>query len=157
MPDPEFKPPVAFYFRVKLLPNNKIQGAATQDTSFMEVSGISSKIETETIKDGGNYNSVKYLVNGFTYEKLKLKRGITPNNSNFAIWCNKNLIQNYTNEVITATLQVSLLKDNDNSFCAWQFFNAYPVSWNLEKCNSKSNEIAVENIEISYSYFRRLI
>jgi phage tail-like protein len=157
MLDLEFKPPVAFYFNVRLLPNSKLKGAVIPDTSFMEVSGIGSKMVTEPMENSGNCSDVKHFAKGFTYDTLILKRGITPSYSSFAIWCNKNLIENYDNAIITATLQISLLRDTYTPFCVWLFFNAYPMHWYTNHFDSKANEIAVETIEIKYSYFRRLL
>jgi phage tail-like protein len=147
--------PVGFYFRVRLLMKNSLPGAETKDTSFMEVSGIGATMETEVHKEGGNLDSSYTLITGFKYDTLKLKRGISPKNSDFSVWCNTNLIENVSKQIITGTLEISLLKDNDNSFCNWSFFNAYPIKWSLDSFSSKKNDLAIETIEVCYSNFKR--
>lgn len=146
-----FEAPVAFYFKVKLFPCNskskKILGTDNSDTSFTEVSGISTSLEIEK-------NCVP-VFQSIKYENLKLKRGFTPRNSMFANWCKINLWENHSFTIVTSDLQVSLLKDDGAPFFSWYFFNAYPVKWNMDSFNSTENKLAFENIEIHYDGFKR--
>ena len=64
-------PPTAFYFRVAF--------AATMgmsDTSFQDVSGIESSIETEPYVELGENRYVHKLPKGVSHHNLVLKRGI---------------------------------------------------------------------------------
>jgi len=39
----------------------------------------------------------------------------------------------------------------------WSFINAFPVNWDVEGFNATKNEVAIEKIELSYSYFDRVV
>jgi phage tail-like protein len=148
-----FDPPVAFYFGVSL----SFFGAELPDTSFQEVSGISCKIETEDITEGGNFRSVYHLPKGVKYENLQLKRGLTPVTSAFAMWCMANLMDTGIKKIVTATIRVRLFDSSGDAVCMWIFSSAYPVKWSLDQLNSKKNDLAIESMEISYRNYERLM
>lgn len=152
-----FYPPVSFYFSVKLSNAGEIVSSQSPDTSFMEVSGISSKMETDIYKEGGNHKCVYNLPTGIKCDNLQLKRGITNKNSDFAKWCLKNLKDDAELKIITGTLEVSLLDREACPLCSWQFKNAYPVKWSVDSFNSKKNELAIETIEICYNSLARVL
>lgn len=141
--------PVAFYFNVKLM------GLCCSDTSFMEVSGLSTKIDTEKYKEGGNLSYVYNLPIGIKYENLVLKRGISAMTSVFSQWCYVNLMSPGMSGVVTAELEVNLLDKDNCPLRTWYFTNAYPVKWSVDQLNSKKNDLAIETIEICYSYATR--
>jgi phage tail-like protein len=142
--------PVAFYFSVSLTKAGAQVKAGMPGTSFMEVSGIGSKMDTETFKEGGNAKWVYHLPTGVKYDNLVLKRGITPINSDFAIWCKRNLMEEGCDQIITGDVAVSLLGPDSSAICKWNFKNAYPVKWAIDALNSKKNELAIETIELCY-------
>lgn len=152
-----FDIPVSFYFKVKLVTLNPMINMLKEDTSFMEVSGINAQLNTEILNEGGNLNYPYHLPNTIKYDNLQLKRGITTLNSNFAVWCLKNLNDNLSGTVSTGCLMVSLLGSDSLPLRAWIFDNAYPVKWNVAPFDSKKNDLAIETIEISYSYFTRVL
>jgi phage tail-like protein len=45
-----------------------------------------------------------------------------------------------------------LLNERSIPVATWSFSNAYPVHWEIESLNSMKNEVAIEKIELSYSY-----
>jgi phage tail-like protein len=148
-----FELPVAFYFNVKLV----IDGAEISDTSFSEVSGMSSSLQTEEYKENGNNRYTYYIPTGVKYTNLVLKRGIAPLNSGFTQWCMQNMMQEGIEFITTGTLYVSLLNAEGSSACQWVLSNAYPIKWTIDQFNSTKNSIAFETIEIIYSYLSRTI
>ena len=47
---------------------------------------------------------------------------------------------------------VSLLNEYAVPTRVWSFANAYPVHWEVDSFSSTKNDIAIETIEISYTY-----
>lgn len=142
----EFYPPVAFYFKLS------IEGASG-DTAFKEVSGISMEMDTEEITEGGN-NSYKHRVpTSVKSSNLVLKRGLVPKDSEVVQWCMDTLGSGLSSTIQTKTITVSLLDEEANPLKTWNFSNAWPVKWSASDLNSMNNEILIETLEFSYSYF----
>ncbi len=138
-------PPVAFHFSVSF-------GADGGETSFMEVSGIESRLETITIREGGENRFHHTLPVRAKYPNLVLKRGMIKDSAVIS-WCRK-AIENLDIEPIT--LQVILLNEVHEPLAGFNFINAYPVKWSISGLDAGRNEIVVETLELSYQYFRRI-
>ena len=145
-------PPSAFYFKVVF--------AATlglSDTSFQEVSGISSKMETEPFEEGGENRYVHALPKGVSHPNLVLKRGIARITSPLVVWCRAVLETGFAVPVVPMPMLVMLVGASKLPIRTWSFANAYPVNWEVDTFNSTKNEVAIETIELSYSYSNRLV
>lgn len=141
----------AFYFKVAF--------AATlgmSDTSFQEVSGISTEIETESVMEGGNQYGIK-LPKSIKYPNLVLKRGIADMTSPLVIWCTAVMESNFSVPIVPMPVSVYLMNEEQTPVRGWAFANAYPVKWEVESFNSTKNEVAIEKIEMSYTYSTRLL
>lgn len=144
-------PPAGFYFKVVF---GTTQGKA--DTSFQEVSGIYSEIETEPVVEGGN-QYVRQLPKSIKHGNLVLKRGIASMSSPLVVWCREVLETNFMQPIVTTPVSVYLMDEEANPLRAWAFSDAYPVKWSVDAFNSTKNEVAIETIELSYMYFSRMI
>lgn len=140
-------PVPSFYFRVNCGSNDEV--------AFSEVSGISSEMETETITEGGENRFVYRLPKTVKYQNLKLKRGILNRNSELSKWCAEVLMGDFTKKITPRLIRVSLLNEEGNELAGWEFHNAYPIKWEVSDLNSMKNEIAVETIELAFSYMTR--
>lgn len=145
-------PPSAFYFQVAFA-----QASGISDTSFQEVSGIGSEIETEEVVEGGENRYVHLLPKGVKHPKLTLKRGIAKNTSPLVKWCRTVLEADFAERIVPQLLMVYLMNEHKIPIRAWSFANAYPVNWEVEDFNSTKNEVAIEKIDLSYNYSNRLI
>ncbi len=145
-------PPPAFHFQV-------VFGATLGigDTSFQEVTGIGSKIETEPVVEGGENRYVHQLPIKVTHTNLILKRGIAKITSPLVIWCRSVLEADFAVPIVPMPIGVFLLNENGVPTRAWSFANAYPVNWEVDTLNSTKNEVAIETIELIYTYSNRLI
>ncbi len=144
--------PSAFYFKVAF--------AATlgmSDTSFQEVSGIGSEVETEPYAEGGENRYVHQLPKSIKHPKLVLKRGIASSTSPLLIWCRSVFEGDFSASIKPMAVMVYLMNENKVPIRAWSFANAYPVNWDVESFNSTKNEVAIEKIELSYNYSNRVI
>jgi phage tail-like protein len=145
-------PPSAFYFKVVFSAT-----AGMSDTSFQEVSGIGSEIETESYVEGGENRYVHQLPKSVKHPKLVLKRGIAQMTSPLVIWCRSVFEGDFMIPIIPMPMMVYLMNENKIPIRAWSFANAYPVSWEVESFNSTKNEVAIEKLELSYNYSNRTI
>jgi len=142
----------AFYFRVAFAAT-----AGMSDTSFQDVSGIGSEVETEPYVEGGENRYVHQLPKSVKHPKLVLKRGIATMTSPLVVWCRTVFEGDFAEPIKPMSMMVSLMDENKVPIRAWSFFNAYPVNWEVENFNSTKNEVAIEKIELSYNYSNRII
>jgi len=141
----------AFYFKVTFAASS-----ASDDTSFQEVSGIGSEMETEDLAEGGENRFSHRLPKSVKHPKLVLKRGIATMDSPLVTWCKEVLEGEFIAPVKPMVVDVSLMNEAGEPTRVWSFSNAYPVNWEVEGFNSTKNEIAIEKIELSYNYFDRV-
>lgn len=145
-------PPSAFYFKVEFSsPYGK------GDASFQEVSGIGSEIETEDVVEGGENRYVYRLLKSVKHPKLVLKRGIATMNSPLVKWCKSVMEAGFIAPIEPVLLRVFLLNEDKDPIRAWDFADVYPVKWEVDPFNSTKNEVAIEKIELSYTYSNRLV
>ncbi|CAN5424666.1 hypothetical protein BH09BAC1_BH09BAC1_21600 [soil metagenome] len=153
MPNKEqnYVPARGFFFSVDFY-----DGSSKKFSSFKEVSGLSVKINTEDVAEGGE-NGFKYrLPTGAVYQNLVLKRPLNVD-SELVIWC-KDAIENFDFKLKTVTVKLLELDSNSTGskpLAVWEFLNAYPVGWNLSNLDAMGNDLAVETIEIAFTRFAR--
>lgn len=143
-------PPAAFYFKVVIGAN------LLSDNSFQDVSGITTEIETEPLVEGGN-PYVRQLPTGVKHPNLVLKRGIAAINSPLVLWCRSVMETYFAVPIVPLPVAVYLMNESQIPVRGWTFFNVYPIKWEVEAFNSTKNEVAIEKIELSYSYSSRLL
>lgn len=144
-------PPVSFYFQLSF---SSISGSV--DASFKEVSGITMEMGTEEITEGGN-NSFKHKVpTTVKFPNLILKRGLIPKNSGLIDWCVNTIGGDLATTIETKTIIVSLLDESGSPLNSWSFVNAWPIKWSASDLHSMNNEILIETLEFSYSYFEEV-
>ena len=144
--------PSAFYFTV-VLPAS----LSSVDTSFQEVTGIGSEIQTEEVVEGGENRYVHQLPKSISHPKLVLKRGIAKVDSPFIKWCISALEGDFASPIEPLLINVQLLNGEQAPIRAWSFANAYPVNWEVDSFNSTKNEVAIETIQLAYTYSNRLV
>jgi phage tail-like protein len=140
----------AFYFKVVF---SGLTGIT--DTSFQEVSGIGSEIETEEIHEGGENRFIHRLPKAVKHPQLEIKRGIAPIDSPVVKWCRDTLESGWDQPIRTALVNVYLLNALGDIVRAWSFAGAYPVKWEVDDFKSTKNEVAIETIVLSYTYSNR--
>lgn len=122
------------------------------ESSFQEVRGIGSELETEEVMEGGENRFVHRLPKAVKHPQLELKRGLTTANSKLAAWCRSVLETDWTRPIKPATVTVYLLDEEGSPARGWTFANAYPVKWEIDEFKSTKNEVAIETIVLSYTY-----
>ncbi len=142
----------AFYFQVSF------SGASLLlDTAFQEVSGIGTQIDTEDVAEGGENRFVYQLPTATKHQNLVLKRGVALATSPLVQWCKDTMQGGFAKAITPKSMWVHLLNDLGIPVCTWGFSNAYPVKWEIENFNSTKNEVAIEQVELSYTYSERIV
>lgn len=129
----------------------------TTDTSFQEVSGISSEVEVEHVIEGGENRFVHQLPKNVKHPNLELKRGIAPMTSPLVKWCKAVIEMDFIKPIELATIRVFLMNENKEPIRGWLFDSAFPVKWEIESFGSTKNEVAIEKIVLSYTYSKRIV
>ncbi len=150
MPESTIPPfyPVAFSFEVVVAGVND-----TASGSFQEVSGINVKLESETIKEGGENRFAHRLPNPPKYENLILKRGMVLSSA-LIVWA-RDAVEKFT--FTTKSVIVNLLDETGTPLASWSFVNAYPVALRVSDFKAQENAIVIETLELSYDYFTRTL
>ena len=95
----------AFYFSVRV-------GNNSNETSFQAVDGISGKLESEAVIEGGENRFTRQLPTRMSHEPLVLKRAIAQSDSSLLSWCHSVLESGLTERIETANITVGLLDEN---------------------------------------------
>jgi len=88
---------------------------------------------------------------------LVLKRGSAAKDGSLVQWCKDSVQTDFYDLVQTKKVSVYLMNELHIPIQGWDFFNAYPVKWEFEPFNSMESKIAIEKIELSYMYSKRVI
>ena len=142
--------PVAFSFKVTFVTPGIVSSGA--DCSFQEVHGLTQTVPTLDVPEGGQNQYVQKLPQVPTYSDLVLTRGVITD-SNLILWLRLAFEQF---QFTPATIQISLLGTDAQPVVTWQVFGAYPVKWSVNNFGGRSNELALETLELKYQYFTRV-
>ncbi|MBE9009589.1 phage tail protein [Pseudanabaenaceae cyanobacterium LEGE 13415] len=149
-------PPVSFFFEVVFLGG----GFDQVENRFQSVTGLNAELQTETVKEGGVNYYEHILPVRSKYPPLVLKRGLVKD-SKLSDWCMKAILNL---DIHPVDLQVRLLHvkrtdpkkppEKSEPLMGWDVINAYPRKWSVSDFNAEQNAIAIESLELNYSYFK---
>lgn len=137
-------PPVSFYFSVT---------CESGEASFQEVSGISKQLDTEEVVAGGENRFTYRLPTVTTHQNLVLKRGLVPAGSGLVQWFADTIGGGMATAIKTQDIVVNLLDESHTPLVSWHFYKAYPLKYQVSNLHSEKNEIAIESMELAYTYF----
>jgi len=141
-------PPASYRFLVSFLHLGILPNPL--DIGFQTVSGISSQVETQEIREGGENIFRQSLPTQITYSNLVLTRGMvigSPLNLDL-------FVQFSTMNFMPGTVLVILL---GNTFAGlgpvagWSCQQAYPVKWEISDLDGSKNAVVIEKMELAYS------
>lgn len=143
-------PPVTFYFKVEFHGGEDIP-----DTSFSEVSGLSTELETEVLREGGENNFVHNLPVRLKQGRLELKRALEPLDNKLESWVQKNLESGFASGFCPLNISITLLDSSGGPMAQWLCNNAYPVRWEVSTFDARKNELAIETLALNYNMLSR--
>jgi len=129
-----------FFFAAGVIPN-------PVDIRFSKVSGLSARVTTLDVKEGGQNLYTHRLPERVQYENLVLERGLvvaSPLNLEFK--AAMSLFKFAPSNVI-----VTLFDDDAEPLTAWMFLQAYPVKWATSDLNAAEGELAIDSLELAYT------
>jgi phage tail-like protein len=147
-------------------------GKALLTGTFSEVSGLNAEVETEEYREGGRNSGPHKFVKWGKYPNLVFKRGVTPN-TDLWDWYYQALYGSgpppRKDGIVLLTDRgggVTALTGGPTSLglpvvdrlpvAAWFFSNGLPEKLHGPSLNAKSNEIAVETLEIAHERLVRV-
>ncbi len=143
----EYYPPAAFFFKVTF----ELDGTTEQDVNFQEVSGLTSEVGVESIKEGGENRFTHRLPGPAKFPNLVLKRGVVTS-SGLIKWF-KSTVEDL--EVQPVDVTISLRDQDENDLSVWTFVKAWPMKWAFSNLNAQNNAVAIETVELAYQRFWR--
>ena len=129
-----------FFFIAGVIPN-------PLDIRFQRVSGLSTRVETEPMNNGGKNLITKRLPKRLTYDNLVLERG-------FVVGSPLNLqLNDVMNEFkfFRSDVLVTLFNEDAIPISAWMFKEAFPVRWATADLNAQEDRILIDTLELSFT------
>lgn len=120
-----------------------------QIAAFQEVSGLDSENTPIEYREGADaLNTVRKLPGIEKYPNLTLKRGIT---GSLALWdWRKEVRDGSTAFPPTRDVVIQLQNEKHENVFKWKLTNAWCTKLTGPSLNAKSNEIAIETMELAY-------
>jgi phage tail-like protein len=117
------------------------------DVAFSEVSGLEMERQAITYRNGLGFIHMPGMEQPV---KLTLKRGIMRSDSTLYAWINSvNL-----NTVDKKNITISLIDDESKPVVSWKVLNVFPVKFSVPTFDAKSNEVAIESLELMADSFK---
>ncbi len=146
-------PPAGCYFEVSFFIGGVVP-VFWGDCQFRRVSGISSRIQTQDIRVGGNNQYQTRIPEHVTHGNLILERGFLRGVSELTLEFNLAMT---TLELVPGSVLVILQDFGNKGFLgAWLFRHTYPVAWSVSDLNSDDNSVVIDTMELAYSHFYSL-
>ena len=143
----ERDPLVSAYFTVEF--QGVIAGA------FQEVTGMGSQNEVVEYKASGEKGQyvIRKIPGRLTWNNIVLKRGIT---DSMDLWKWRKMVEEGKIDEARRNGSVVMYDQNGNEVARWNFFNAWPAKLTGPTANAKSNEVAIEELEIVVEGYERV-
>jgi phage tail-like protein len=115
--------------------------------NFTEVSGLNITVDVNEFREGGDLNQAPHKLPGLIhYSNIVLKRGIAPNDNDFINWINTS----HANNVERRDITIKLLNEHYDPVVSWKVIRAFPVKFTGPMLHANSNDIAVEELELTH-------
>lgn len=137
-------PPLGFRFGVFFFIGGVVPNAL--DFRFKNVSGISARVATHPLNEGGQNLYSHKLPERVQYENLVLERGLAVSSPLVVEFNVAMSLFKFT----PSNVLVSLLDEAGEPITSWLFVNAYPIKWNVSSLDAESNTVVIETMELSY-------
>ena len=124
------------HFRVE------IDGLA--ESGFMQVSGLEGRVEVEEYREGGDHGVHKAPGN-VTYSNVVVRRGMTSSMELWE-WWERVRDGNFDRH----DLSIVLFDDSLQAVARWQVYGAWPVRYTAPDLNAKSDDVAIETLELTH-------
>lgn len=120
--------------------------------SFQEASGLDSAIDITEYREGGMNETMRKLPAKTKYSNITLKWG-TADDHDLYDWH-----QQWVKGDPAATRRhgsIVLMDRSGQEKIRWNFVNAWPAKWTGPSFNAKSNDVAIETLELAHEGVER--
>ncbi len=122
---------------------------------FSEASGLSVTVEVEEVVEGGQNFHTHKLPGRFTFDNVRLKRGITQDNG-FLVWIDASsagAFEKNGNKLKRTTVAITLVSADGQRLRTWTLQEAFPVSWSGPDFSISNDDFPIEELEIAHHGF----
>ena len=140
-----FRPDPYPAFNFEVIVNGISDDGKAVKGAFMEVTGLGVEVAAIEYRSGGEDITVRKIPGLKKFPNLVLKRGII---GDLTFW--KWLQQTMNGQVQRADGSVVLLDESRQEVMRWNFKRGWPCKWTGPSLNAKTNEIAIETLEICH-------
>lgn len=118
---------------------------------FTECTGFGATIEITEHSEGGDNGKPRKLPGQTKYTNITLKWGLTDSTE---LW---DWFQKTSDGKVTRKDGSIILRDLDGvtEKIRWNFFDAWPTKWDGPDFNAKSNDLAIETLELAVEKIER--
>jgi phage tail-like protein len=147
-----------FNFDISLsLPNPDPLGIKVPMCSgqFAECDGLEMTVEPKTVREGGNNTKQIHLVGPVSYGSLALKRGMS-NQIDLWSWFYAAVASPAAVQPRRGALASALITMRDaagNAQVIYRVFDCLPIKLKASAMHAKDGNVAIEEMQIAYSYF----
>jgi phage tail-like protein len=122
--------------------------------SFAEVSGLSVKIETEDLVEGGLNGLRWHLPKGMSWPNIVLKRGLTKQDS-LMTWLKESSGDPMIGgqPLALRAVTISLMDVTRQTYRSWALDRAYPIRWSGPRLAASTRDVATEELELAHHGF----
>lgn len=138
MPETRRDPFVNFRFLVEI---DQVSAGA-----FKSASGLKSETEVFEYHEGGDNLAVRKLVGQSKVTNITLKKGYV---ASAALWNWRKEVAQAGEPIRRRNGSIVLLSDSGEEISRWNFFDAWPVSWEASPFDAGSSEVFVETLELA--------
>lgn len=119
--------------------------------AFTEVSGLNITYDVVEYRDGNSPEDSSIPLPGRTrYDHIVLKRRIVRGDNDFFNWMNTKQQAQIEKRDIT----INLLDHQHAPVISWRIRNAFPVKYIGPELHARSNEVAIETLELAHEGIR---
>ena len=140
-----------FRFRIQLSLSAPGGGTALADGAFQECTGLDIDLDVQEYYEGGCNDAVVRRVGRAKYQNIVLKRGLT---QDAELWTWHKQVAD--GNVHRRNGSVILLDDHGQEQVRWNFYNSWPCKYVGPTLNAKSNDVAIETLELVHEGFERV-
>jgi phage tail-like protein len=118
-------------------------------TGFSECSGLSTDGDIVEYREGTDKSLWTRKLTGLRkHSHITLKRGLSSAANNLDLWKWRKSVLDGVPDVRNGT--ITLVDEQQNPVMFWKFYKGWPVKYDGPTLNAKTNDVAVESIEIVY-------
>jgi phage tail-like protein len=117
---------------------------------FSDVSGFDTSIEVHEYREGSDPTTTRKLPGMTRYSNITLRRGLTADRTLYD-W----MLGTAHGTITRKNGSILVLDAMGNEVVRWNFRNAWPTRWQGPELSARSNDVAIETLELAHEGVER--